>query len=146
MKIYLQELLGKRHYITQTQTPFITSTSSTVQTDMQKCHNNSTQTKTFQTTQATQTSILQSSTAVQTDHITIYTSTIDSTDSSISTEVSNELVESTRPNNSNRKRKIHNKDQGSTKQRKRVSFLQDQQNSPELLTVNRPITEIYPNT
>ena len=34
----------------QTQTPVITSTSSTVQTDTQTLHNNSTQTKTFQTT------------------------------------------------------------------------------------------------
>ena len=37
-------------YTQETQTPVITSTCSTVQTDTQTLHNNSTQTKTFQTT------------------------------------------------------------------------------------------------
>ena len=66
---------------------------------------------------------------------------IDSADSSTSTEVMDEVVMSVRPNNASRKRKIHNKDhssdnQSSDKQRKKVSFLEDQQNSPELLAVD----------
>ena len=48
-------------YTQQTQMPIIISTSSTVQTDTQTLHNNSTQTKTFQTNQATQTSPPQNS-------------------------------------------------------------------------------------
>ena len=109
----------------QTQMPIIISTSSTVQTDTQTLHNNSTQTKTFHTTRATQTSP-QNSRAVQTDHMLNDTSAIDSTDSSISPEVLGEVVASINLDNSKRKRKIHNKDhssdnQVSSKQRKRVS-------------------------
>ena len=59
------------------------------------------------------------------------TSSIDSTDSSTSKEVLDEVVVSINSDNSNRKRKIHNKDhssdnQVSSKGRKRVSFLEDQ--------------------
>ena len=79
-------------YTQQTQMPIIISTSSTVQTDTQTLHNNSTQTKTFQTTWATQTSPPQNSRAVQTDHMLNDTSAIDSTDSSSSTEVLDEVV------------------------------------------------------
>ena len=87
-------------YTQQTQMPIIISTSSTVQTDTQTLHNNLTQTKTFQTTQATQSSPPQNST--KTDHMTNDTPTIDSTDSSASTEVSDEAVVSVNSNNSNR--------------------------------------------
>ena len=74
---------------------------------------------------------------------------IDSADSSTSTEVMDEVVMSVRPNNASRKRKIHNKDhssdnQSSDKQRKKVSFLEDQQNSPELLAVDRPMMNVTP--
>ena len=100
----------------QTQTPYITSTSATVQTDTQTCHTNSAQTS-QQTSWATQTVPSQSSTAIQTELKTTDISTIDSTDSSTPTEVSNEMVESTTLTNWNRKRKIDNKDHGSNKQR-----------------------------
>ena len=131
------------------QMTIIISTSSTVQTDTQTLHNKSTQTKTFQTTRATQTSPPQNSTAVQTDHMLNDTSDIDSTDSSTSTQVSADTVVSINPDNSNRKRKTQNKDHSSdnwvsSKQRKRVSFLQDQQNSPQLLVNNRSMTNITP--
>ena len=100
-------------YTQQKQMPIIISTSSTVQTDTQTLHNNSTQTKTFQTTQATQTSPPQNSRAVQTDHMLNDTSAIDSTDSSTSTDTLDEVVVSINQDNSNRKRKIHNKDHSS---------------------------------
>ena len=73
-------------YTQQTQMPIIISTSSTVQTDTQTLHNNSTQSITLQTTQATQTSPSQNSRAFQIDHMLNDTSAIDSTDSSTSTE------------------------------------------------------------
>ena len=135
-------------YTQQTQMSIIISTSSTVQTDTQTLHNTSTQTKTFQTTQATQTSPPQNSRAVQTDHMVNDISAIDSTDSSTSTDILDETVVSINQPNSNRKKKIH-KDHSSdnrapTKQRKRVSFLEDQQNSPKLLVNNISITEITP--
>ena len=55
----------------------------------------------------------------------------------------------TNSDNSNKKRKIHNKDHSSdnwvsSKQRKRVSFLEDQQNSPQLSVTNRSMTNITP--
>ena len=77
-------------YTQQTQTPIIISTSSTVQTDKQTLHHNSTQTKTFPTTRATQTSP-QNSRAVQTDHMLNDTSAIDSTNSFTSTDVLDEV-------------------------------------------------------
>ena len=90
----------------------IISTSSTVQTDTQTLHNTSTQTKTLQTTQVTQTSPPQNSRAVQTDHMVNDISAIDSTDNSTSTDVLDEVVVSINQSNSNRKKKIH-KDQSS---------------------------------
>ena len=76
------------------------------------------------------------------------------TESSTSTEVLDDVVLSVSPNNLKRKRKICNKDhssdnQSSDNKRKRVSFLEDQQNSPQLLVADRtmmniiPILEIY---
>ena len=128
--------------------PIIISTSR-VLADTQTLHNNSNQTKTFQTTQITQTSPPQNSRAVQTDHMLNYTSAIDSHDSSTSTDVLDKVVVSINQDNSNRKRKIHNKDhssdnQVSSKQRKRVSFLEDEQNSTQPSVNNRSMTEITP--
>ena len=73
--------------------------------------------------------------------------TLDSTDSSTSTDVFDETM-SINNFNSNRKRKS-NKDQLSnkcahTKQRKQVTFTQDQQNSSELLDKTIPMSEIRP--
>ena len=72
----------------------------------------------------------------------------DSSDSSTSTDVLDEAVVSTNQSNSNKKRKTH-KDHisnncSSPKQRKKVSFSQDQQNSLELLDYNNSTSEIRP--
>ena len=56
-------------YTQYTQTPIILSTPSSIQMDRQTLNNTSTQTKSFQTTQVTQTSLQQNPQAVQTDHI-----------------------------------------------------------------------------
>ena len=129
--------------------PIIISTSSSIQTDTQTLNNISTQTKTFQTTQVTQTSPSQNSRAVQTDHMLNDTLPLDSTDSSTSTDVSDEAVVSINQPNSNRKKKLHKKDHSSdnwssSKQRKKVSFSEDQQNSPQLSDNNISMTEITP--
>ena len=106
-------------YTQQTQMPIIISTSSTVQTDTQTLHNISTQTKTFQTTWATQTSPPQNSRAVQTDHMVNDTSAIDSTDSSTSTDILDEAVVSVNQPNSNIHKEDHSSDnQSSSKERK----------------------------
>ena len=101
--------------------PIILSTSFSIQTDKQTVNNTSTQTKTFQSTRATQTSS-QNSKAVQTDHMLNDTLPLDSTDSSTSTDVLDEAVLSINQPNSNRKRKTHkdhsSDNQSSSKQRK----------------------------
>ena len=130
-------------YTQQTQTPSITSSSSTVQTDTQILHNISTQTKTSQTSQTTQIFPSQSSKATQTDKSNS-TPTIDSSDSPTSTEVLNEMVESDRPSNLNKRRQTHKENWTSNKERKKVSFIEDQQSSPELLTVDTPMAAITP--
>ena len=72
---------------------------------------------------------------------------LDCTNSSTSTDVLDEVV-SINKSNSNRKRKTHkdciSNKHSSTKQRKKVSFPQDQQNSSELLDNNTWMTEIIP--
>ena len=92
MPTFIPKIVMIATYTQQTQMPIIISTSSTVQTDTQTLHHNSTQTKTFQTTQATQTSPPQNSRAVQTEHMLNDTSAIDSTDSSTSTDVLDEVL------------------------------------------------------
>ena len=72
---------------------------------------------------------------------------LDSTDTSTSTDVVDEVV-SINKSNSNRKRKTH-KDHisnkcSSTKERKKVTFPQDQQNSSQLSENNISMTEITP--
>ena len=96
----------------------------------------------------TQTFPQRNSQAVQTDHILNDTLPLDSTDSSTSTFVLDEVVVSFNQSNSNRKRKTH-KDhssdkQSSSKERKKVSFSPDQQNFPQLLDSNISMTEITP--
>ena len=74
--------------------------------------------------------------------------TLDSTDSSTSTDILDEAVVSINNPNSNRKRKTHKDNisnkHSSTKQTKKVTFPQDQQNSSELLDNNISTTEITP--
>ena len=92
-------------YIQYTQTPITLATSTPIQTDRQTLNTTSTQTKTFQSTQATQTSPQQNSQAIQTDHMLNEILPLDSTDSSTSTDVLDEAVVSINQSNSNRKRK-----------------------------------------
>ena len=128
-----------------TQTPIILATNNSMQTDRSTFNTSATQTKPFQTNQVTQTFPQQNTQSIQTDLGLNENLTLDSTNSSTSTDVLDEAV-SINKSNSNRKRKTH-KDHISNKplsikQRKKVSFPQDKQNSPELLDNNISMTEI----
>ena len=96
----------------------------------------------------TQTFPQQSSQAIQTDHRLNETFTLDSTNSSTSTDVLDEAVVSINKPKSHRKRKTHKNhisiNRSSSKRRNKVSFLQDQQNSSELSDNNISTTEITP--
>ena len=135
-------------YTQYTQTPIILATSTSIQTDRQTLNTTLTQTKTFQTTQASQTSPRQNPQAIQTDHMLNEILPLDSTDSSTSTDILDEVVVSINQPNSNRKRKTHkdhiSNKQSSTKERKKVSFSQDQQNSSELSDNNISMTGVMP--
>ena len=77
------------------------------------------------------------------------TSHLDSTDSSTSTDVLDEMVVPINQLKSNRKKKIHKEhhsfdNQSCGKQRKKVSFWEDQQNSPQLSVNTISMTEITP--
>ena len=134
-------------YMQYTQTPLTLATFTSIQTNRQMLNTTSTQTKTFQTPQVTQTSPNQNSHAIQTEHMLNQTFPLDSSESSSFTDVLDEVVISTNQPNSNRKRKTH-KDHisncSSTKQRKKVRFSQDQQNSSELFDNNISMSEIRP--
>ena len=125
MPTFVPRIVMIATYTQHTQTPIIISTSSSVQTDTQTLNNTSTQTKTFQTTRATQTSPPPNSKAVQTDHMLNDTLPLDSTDSSTSTDVLDEAVVSINQPNTNRERKTHkdhsSDNRSSSKQRKKVS-------------------------
>ena len=134
-------------YTQSTQTPIISATNNSMQTDRSTLNTSATQTKTFQTNQVTQTFPQQNTQAIQTDLGLNENLALDSTNSSTSTDILDEAV-SINKSNSNRKRKTH-KDHISnkcsfTKQRKKVTFPQDQQNSSELLDNNISMTEITP--
>ena len=126
-------------YTQYTQTPLTVATSTSIQTDRQMFNTTSTQTKTFQTPQVIQTSPNLNTHTVATEHMLNETFPLDSSDTSTLTDVLDEAVVSFNQLNSNRKRKTH-KDHishcSSTKQRKKVSFSQDQQNTSELLDNN----------
>ena len=95
----------------------------------------------------TQTFPTQNTQAIQTDLGLNEKLTIDSTNSSTSTDVSDETV-SINNFNSNRKRKSRKNHLSNkcshTKQRKQVTFTQDQQNSSELLDHTISTSEITP--
>ena len=123
-----------------------------MQTDRLTFNTSASETRPFHSNQATQTFSQQNTQAIQTDLGLNENLTLDSTDSSTSTDILDEAV-SINKYNSNRKRKSHkdhiSNKHSSTKQRKQVSFPQDQQNSSELLdnniltTETRPILETY---
>ena len=134
-------------YTQSTQTPITLVSNNSVQTDRSTLNTFATQTRPFQGNQATQTFPQQNTQAIQTDLGLNENLTLDSTNSSTSTDVVDEVL-SINKSNSNRKRKRH-KDYisnkcSSTKQRKQVTFPQDQQNSSELLDNTILMTETRP--
>ena len=139
-------------YTQSTQTPIPSTVNNFMQTDTSTFNTSATQTQPFQNNQSTQTFPQQNTQAIQTDLGLNENLTLDSTKSSSTMDLFDETV-SINNLNSNRKRKS-NKDQLSnkhshTKQRKQVTFTQDQQNSSELLdktlsmSETRPILETY---
>ena len=93
-------------YTQSTQTPITSATNNSMQTDMSTFNTSATQTRPFQSNQATQTFPQQNTQAIQTDLGLNENLTLDSTDSSTSTDVLDETV-SINNFNSNRKRKCH---------------------------------------
>ena len=134
-------------YTQNTQTPITLATNNSMKTDRLTFNTSATQTRPFQSNQATQTLPQQNTQVIQTDFRLNENLTLDSTNSSTSTDVLDETV-SINKSNSNRKRKSHKEHFSnkcsSTKQRKQVTFPQDQQNSSELLDNNISMTEIRP--
>ena len=134
-------------YSQSTQTRITSTINNYMQTDTFTLNTSTTQTRPFQSNQTTQTYPQQNTQAIQTDLGLNGNLTLDSTDSSTSTDVYDENVSINSPS-SNRKRKS-NKDQHLTKclhikQRKQVAFTQVQQNSSELLDKTSPMSEISP--
>ena len=108
-------------YTQSTQTPIISTSNNFMQTDTSTFNTSATQTRSFQSNQTTQTYSQQNTQAIQTDLGLNENLTLDSTDSSTSTNLFDENVPINKFN-SNRKRKS-NKDHLSnkcshTKQRK----------------------------
>ena len=118
-----------------------------MQTDTSTFNTSATQTRPFQSNQATQTIPQQNTQAIQTDHGLNENLTLVSTVSSTSTDVFDETV-SINNSNANRKRKSHRNNLSNNcshnKQRKQVTFTQDQQNSSELSDQTTSMSEIRP--
>ena len=115
-------------YSQSTQTRITSTINNYMQTDTFTLYTSATQTRPFQSNQTTQTYPQQNTQAIQTDLGLNGNLTLDSTDSSTSTDVYDENV-SINDSNSNRKRKSH-KEWHSTKrshnkQRKQVTFTQN---------------------
>ena len=100
-------------YTQSTQTPITSTINNFMQTDTSTLNTSATQTRPFQSNQTTQTYPQQNTQAIQTDLEFNGNLTLDSTDSSTSTDVCDKNVSINDPS-SNRKRKS-NKDQFSTK-------------------------------
>ena len=134
-------------YSQNTQTATTSTVNNFMQTDTSTFNTSTTQTRPFQNSQSTQTFPQQNTQAIQTDiglneNLTLYSAV-----SSSSTDLFDETVPINNLN-TNRKRKS-NKDLLSnkcshTKQRKQVTFTQDQQNSSELLDKTIPMPETSP--
>ena len=134
-------------YSQSTQTRITSTINNYMQTDTFTLNTSATQTRPFQSNQTTQTYPQQNTQAIQTDLGLNGNLTLDSTDSSTSTDVYDKNV-SINSLSLNRKRKS-NKDQHSTKcshnkQRKQVTFTKVQQNSSELSNKTSPMSEISP--
>ena len=137
---FVPRIMMMATYSQSTQTRSTSTINNYMQTDKFTLNTSATQTRPFQTNQTTQTYPQQSTQVIQTDLGLNGNLTLDSTDSSTSTDVYDENV-SINDSSSNRKRKSH-KEWHSTKcphnkQRKQVTFTQVQQNSSEVLDKNK---------
>ena len=134
-------------YDQNTQTRITSPINRYMQTDTFTLNTSATQTRPFQSNQTTQTYPQQNTQAIQTDLGLNGNLTLDSTDSSTSTDLYDENV-LINDSSSNRKRKSHNEwhstKSSHNKQRKQVTFAQDQQNSPEVLDKTSSMSEISP--
>ena len=144
---FIPRIVMMATYTQSTQTPITSTVNNFMQTDMSTFTTSATQTRPFQNNQGTQTFPQHNTQAIQTDLGLNENLTLDSTDSSTSTDLFDETV-SINNFNSNRKRKsnknhLSNK-RSHTKQRKQVTFTQDQQNSSELLDKTIPMSETRP--
>ena len=134
-------------YTQSTQTPITSTSNNFMQTDTSTFNTSATQTRPFQSNQTTQTYPQHNTQAIQTDLGLNENLTLDSTDSSTSTDLFDETVPINNFN-SNRKQKsnkvqVSNK-HSHTKQRQQVTFNQEQQNTSELLDKTIPMSEISP--
>ena len=134
-------------YSQSTQTPITSTSNNFMQTDTSTFNTCATQTRPFQSNQTTQTYSQHNTQAIQTDLGLNENLTLDSTNSSTSTDIFDETVPINNFN-SNRKRKSNKVQLSSkhshTKQRKQATFNQEQQNTSELLDKTIPMSEISP--
>ena len=144
---FVPRIVMMASYTQSTQTPITSANNNSIQTDTSTFNTSATQTKPFQSNQATQTIPQQNTQAIQTDLRLNENLTLVSTNSSTSTDIFDETV-SINNSNSNRERKSHRKhlsnNHSHNKQRKQVTFTQDQQNSSELLDHTISMSEIRP--
>ena len=137
-------------YDQSTQTRITQTINNYIQTDTPTLITSATQTRPFQSNQTTQTYPQQSTQAIQTNIGLNGNLTLDSSDSSSSTDVYDENV-SINDSSSNRKRKStnsqHSIKQSQSKQRKQVTFAQVHQNPSEVSDKTSseisPILETY---
>ena len=134
-------------YDQSTQTRITSTINNFMQTDTPTLITSATQTRPFQSNQITQTYPQQNTQAIQTDLGLNGNLTLDSTDSSTSTDLYDENV-SINDSSSNRKRKSpndhHSINRSQIKQRKQVTFSQVQQNSSEVSDKTSSMSEISP--
>ena len=134
-------------YDQSTQTRITSTINNFMQTDTHTLNTSATQTRPFQSNQTTQTCPQQNTQSIQTDLGLNGNQTLDSNDSSTSTDVYDENV-SINDSSSNRKRKSHNERHSTKhshiKQRKQVTFTQVQQNSSEVSDKTSSMSEISP--
>ena len=134
-------------YDQSTQTRITSTINNFMQTITPTLITSATQTGPFQSNQITQTYPQQNTQAIQTDLGLNGNLTLDSTDSSTSTDLYDENV-SINDSSSNRKRKSpndrHSIKRSHIKQRKQVTFSQVQQNSSEVSDKTSSMSEISP--
>ena len=134
-------------YDQSTQTRITSTINNFMQTDTPTLITSATQTRPFQSNQIIQTYPQQNTQAIQTDLGLNGNLTLDSTDSSTSTDLYDEKV-SINDSSSNRKRKSpndrHSIKRSHIKQRKQVTFSQVQQNSSEVSDKTSSMSEISP--